>query len=286
METTLRDRICVVTGATSGMGQATATTLAHLGATVVLVARNPVKGETVRDLIRQQTGNSRVEVLLADLASLQETRALAQAIRQQYAQVHVLINNAGGIHFKRETTTEGMEKTLAVNFLTPFLLTQELLDLMKGSAPARIINISSSVERLGRINWKDIQRSRGYISFPAYSQAKLLLLLATYELARRLDGTGVTANAVVPGPVATNFGKDNRVLSWLFSHARSPEAGAHTTIALASAAEYAGVSGKAWYNDKAVRTSRASYDVALQRRAWELGERLTQPMPTAAALSA
>ena len=279
METTLNNMVCLVTGATSGMGKATATALAQMGATVVLVARNQQKGEAVCNEIRTQTENQQVDVLLADLSSRAAIHTLAATFKERYPRLHVLVNNAGGIFFQRETTVDGLEMTLAVNHCAPFLLTHLLRDVLMTSAPARIINISSSVERVGTINLADIQRARRYSGFPAYAQAKLALLMTSYEWARRLEGTGVTVNAVTPGPVATNFGYQNRVLSFLFSFARSAEQGAQTAIYLASSPKVATVTGKAFYHEKERRSSPKSYNVALQQRLWLLSEALTGIAP-------
>ncbi len=285
MQMTMRNQVCMITGATSGMGKATAAALAQMGATVILVARNRSKGETVRDEIRAQSGNINVEVLFADLSSQQSIRELVDTFRQRYQQLHVLVNNAGGIFFKRETSVDGFEMTFALNHLGYFLLTDLLLDTLKASAPARIINISSSVERVGNINLNDLQSEKRYMSFGAYSQSKLATMLFTYELARRLAGTGVTVNAVTPGPVATNFGKTSTgivpaVFSFLFSFARSPEDGARTAIYLASSPEVEGVTGKAFYHSKELRSSKKSYDVELQQKIWQISEELTR-MPVA-----
>ncbi|HET8912085.1 MAG TPA: SDR family oxidoreductase [Ktedonobacteraceae bacterium] len=280
MQMTMLHKVCMVTGATSGMGKATAAALAQMGATVVLVARNRSKGEAVRDEIRQQSGNTNVEVLYADLSSLQAVRELATTFQQQYQQLHVLINNAGGIFFKREATADGLETTLVVNHLAPFLLTCLLLDTLKANAPARVINISSNVERIGNINFADLQGKKRYISFLAYSQAKLAMMLFTYELARRCEGTGVTVNAVTPGPVATGFGKGgnsfmNRVLPFFFRFATSAEEGAQTAIYLASSPTVERVTGKAFYHSKEQSSSRKSYSIALQKRVWQVSQKLT-----------
>jgi len=281
MDTSMQERICMVTGATSGMGKATAAALAEKGATVILVARTAEKGERVRDEIRARSGNPRVEALYADLSSQAAIHALAERFKQQYQHLDVLVNNAGGIFLRRETTVDGLEMTLAVNHLAPFLLTHLLLGVLRTSSPARIINISSSVERVGAISFSNLQRTTRYVGFTAYAQAKLALLLATYESARRLDGTGVTVNAVAPGPVATNFGKQSRVLSFLFGFARSAEAGAQTAIYLASAPEVAHITGQAFYHKKALRSSRASHNRAIQRRLWQVSEELTGISATA-----
>ena len=190
-------------------------------------------------------------------------------------QVHVLVNNAGGIFFRREMTGDGIEMTLAVNHCAPFLLTHLLRDVLIASASARIINISSSVERMGTINFNDLQRAKRYFGFSAYSQAKLALLLATYEWAERLAGIGVTVNAVTPGPVATNFGKENRVLSTIFSFATTAEQGAQTAIYLATAPEIANVTGKAFSHNRERPSSRASHDRGTQDKLWTITEKLT-----------
>jgi NAD(P)-dependent dehydrogenase (short-subunit alcohol dehydrogenase family) len=279
MQTTLHDRVCVVTGATAGMGKATAAALAAMGATVVLVARNRAKGEAVRDEIRQRSGNPNVDVLVADLASQQSIRDLAATIKKQYPQIHVLVNNAGGIFFKRTTTVDGLETTFALNHLAYFLLTNLLLDTLVASAPARIINISSNSQAVGRIDFDNLQRERRYMAFGAYAQSKLANVLFTYELARRLEGTGVTVNTITPGPVATNFGLGGKGVLKLFPMlfrviGTSAEQGAETAIYLASSPDVEGVTGKAFYRCEELATSPRSYDRALQQRLWQVSEGL------------
>lgn len=281
MQTIMQNRVCMITGATSGMGKATATALANMGATVVLVARNQSKGEAVRDEIRAQSGNMNVEVMLADLSSQQAIHALVKNFQQSYQHLHVLINNAGGIFFTRETTVDGMEMTFAVNHLAPFLLTSLLLDTMKASVPAHIINISSSLERIGSLNLDDLQSEKRYISIVAYAQVKLATMLFTYELARRIERTGVTVNAVTPGPVATDFGKNGNhpmsvILPLLFRFATPAEKGAQTAISLASSPLFAGMNGKVFYHQKELHSSRKSYNVALQKKLWQASEELTK----------
>ncbi len=271
----------MITGATSGMGKATAAALANMGATVILVARNQSKGEAVRDEIRAQSGNPNVEVLYADLSSQQSIRALVKTFQQSYQHLHVLVNNAGGIFFKRETTVDGLEMTFAVDYLAPFLVANLLLDTMKASTPAHIINISSSLERIGGLNLDDLQSKKRYVSVVAYAQAKLAMMLFTYELARRIEGTGVTVNAVTPGPVATDFAKNgnhpmNAVMPLLFRFATSAEKGAQTAISLASSPVFAGINGKVFYHQKELHSSRKSYNVALQKKLWQASEELTE----------
>ncbi len=262
------------------MGKATASALAKLGAEVVLVARNQSKGEVVRDEIINESGNPNISVLNADLSSQRSIRALADTFQRNYQHLQVPVNNAGGIFFRREITVDGLEMSFAVNHLAPFLLVNLLLDVMKGSAPARIINISSNVERIGKINFDDLQAQKGYNGLGAYAQAKLGSMLFIYELARHLEGTGVTANAVRPGPVATNFARNghhplNFLLPVLFRFATPEEEAAQTAIALASDTRFEGVNGKAYYKGKELHSSRKSYDVEIQKCLWQVSEELT-----------
>jgi NAD(P)-dependent dehydrogenase (short-subunit alcohol dehydrogenase family) len=281
MTAAMHGNVVLITGATSGIGQASALGLAKRGATVVLVARNQAKGLAVRDAIRAASGNPQVDVLYADLSSQQAVRGLAADVQQRYPQLHVLINNAGGIFFRRETTVDGLELTFALDHLAYFLLTNLLLPTLRASAPARIINISSNAEASGRINFADLQATRRYAAFPVYAQAKLANMLFTYELARRLDGSGVTVNAVRPGPVATNFGGSgrswlNRLFPLIFRViGKPPEQAAETVIMLASAPELAQVSGKAFYDMREQQTSAQARDSATQQRLWQVSAALT-----------
>jgi NAD(P)-dependent dehydrogenase (short-subunit alcohol dehydrogenase family) len=281
MDRSLQGRVCLITGATSGIGKAAAAELAQRGATVILVARNHAKGAAVRDELRAHSGNQQIDLLVADLSSQKDIRALATSVEQRYKELHVLINNAGGIFFRRETTVDGLELTFALDHLAYFLLTNLLLDLLKGSAPARIINISSGAEASGRINFDDLQSTRSYNPYAVYAQAKLANMLFTYALARRLHGSGVTVNAVTPGPVATNFGGSgtgilNRMFPLLFSVIGKPPAfAAATVVELASNPVFATVTGKAFYGGREKQTSPRSHDVALQERLWQLSAELT-----------
>jgi NAD(P)-dependent dehydrogenase (short-subunit alcohol dehydrogenase family) len=278
----MEGKVALITGATSGIGQASALGLAKLNATVVLVARNQEKGLAVRDAIRAQSGNPHVEVLFADLSSQQAIRELASSFQQRYEHLHVLVNNAGGIFFRRETTVDGLELTFALDHLAYFLLTNLLLEKLKISAPARIINVSSNAEANGRINFDDLQATQRYAALPVYAQAKLANMLFTYELARRLVSSGVTVNAVRPGPVATNFGGSgrswiNRLFPLIFRMiGKSPAEAAETVIMLASAPELAGVSGKAFYDSREQPTSAHSRDIAIQQRLWQVSAELTE----------
>jgi len=200
------EKVCLITGATSGIGKATAMGLASMGASVVMVGRDRGRGEAALAEIKTKSANASVDLMLADLSSQEEIRRLAHEFKDTYPRLDVLINNAGVIRSKRVTTADGIEMTFAVNHLAPFLLTDLLLDVLKASAPSRIVNVASGEQRNGTIDFDDLQGENGYKGAKAYGQSKLATVLFTYELARRIEGTGVTANCVHPGVVGTNLG--------------------------------------------------------------------------------
>jgi retinol dehydrogenase-14 len=274
-------RTCLVTGATSGIGKAAASALARLGAELVLVARDPARGQATADELRVATGNARVELLLADLASQASIRQAAEEIERTHDRLHVLVNNAGGYWATRHVTVDGLELTFALNHLAYFLLTNLLLDRLRASAPARIVNVTSSAQAFGDLRLDDLQFQRRYRGQAAYNQSKLANVLFTYELARRLDGTGVTVTCAAPGVTRTNFGRDDsgpvmRLLTPLARpFMRSPEQGADTPVWLASSPEVEGVTGRYYGSRRARRSSRRSYDTELARRLWQISEELT-----------
>lgn len=277
----MQGRVCLVTGATSGIGKATALGLARQGARVILVARNQAKGEATRQEIQTVSGNSAVDLLLADLASQASVHQLAATVIERYPQLHVLVNNAGVFMLKRRETVDGLEMTFAVNHLAPFLLTQLLLDRLKASAPARVVNVCSGAHTSGKIDWQQLQLQKGYQVWQAYTQSKLAMLLCSYELARRLEGTGITVNCVHPGFVFTNMGMNNvgpRTQAVArFALARlgsSPERGAQTSLYVATSPEVERVTGRYFARCKPVRSSPGSYDEASQHRMWEESTRL------------
>jgi NAD(P)-dependent dehydrogenase (short-subunit alcohol dehydrogenase family) len=283
MNTSMQGKLCLVTGATSGIGKATALGLAQVGATVVMVGRDREKGEAVQREIKTKSGNEAVDLLLADLSSQESIRQLAEDFLQRYTKLHVLINNAGLISMRRRETVDGLEVTFAVNLLAPFLLTNLLLDVIKASAPSRIINVSSASHEAGYINMDDLQLERHYRFLRAYGQSKLALVLFTYELARRLQGTGVTANCLHPGFVASNFGQNGTglisrvVVNLIFSNfGVSPEEGAKMSIFLATSPEVEGVTGKYFVKSIPKRSAPITYDEALQRQLWEESARLVK----------
>lgn len=276
MNTSMQGKICMVTGANSGIGKATALALAQMGATIVMVCRDQARGEAARSEIITKSGNNAVDLLQADLSSQQSIRQLAAHFQQDYAHLHVLINNVGAAFpGRRRETVDGAEMTFAVNYLAPFLLTRLLLDVLKASAPARIINVSSAAQASGHLQMDDLQAEKRYRPMRAYPQAKLALVLFTYELARRLQGTGVTVNCLHPGFVATHFGQSGTgpalrlLIKVLGSFGTSPEKGARTSIYLASSPEVEGVTGNYFVQSAPRRSASISYDESLQRQLWE-----------------
>jgi retinol dehydrogenase-12 len=278
-------KVCLITGATSGIGLVTARELARRGARVLLVGRNREKCASVVQQIQAQTGSRQVEALLADLSSRAEVRRLAREVLERTGRLDVLVNNAGGIWMQRQETVDGLEMTFAVNHLACFLLTLLLLDRLKASAPARVVNVSSRAHRRARLDFDDLQSRKSYSGWGAYCRSKLANLLFTFELARQLSGTGVTANALHPGWVATGFAGNNRGLTgrlfYLAAHlfALSPEQGAKTVIHLASSPEVEGVNGKYFAAEKIVPSSPASLDEADAKRLWQMSLDLTQQTP-------
>ncbi len=270
-------KVCVVTGANSGIGRVTAIDLAGRGATVVLICRDHAGGSAVVEEIGRRGGNA--VLLIADLASQRQVREVAAAFLKRFDRLDVLINNAGVAGWStRFETEDGLERTFAVNHLAPFLMTNLLLDTLKASAPSRVVTVSSAAHRNYTIDLDDLQGERRYSGFGAYSRSKLANILFTHELSRRLEGTGVTANCLHPGVVATGIFRN--VPAWLrviFTSrlVMSPERGADTTIYLATAPELAEVSGQYFVKRKPVRPSRASRDAETARRLWWASEVLT-----------
>ncbi len=279
-QTMMRDRICLVTGATGGMGVVIARELAAQGATVVLVGRDAHKGAAIQREIAQATGNTAVDLLLADLSSQQEIRRLVEEIRRRYGQLHVLVNNAGVHIQERHLSPDGLEMNLAVNHLASFLLTDLLLDTLRPSAPARIVNVASN-SMTKTIDLDDLQSERSFVPFAVYGQAKLAMVLCTYALARRLVGTGVTVNALHPGITATKIIGDvapplaRPFLGVIKRFLQTPEQGARTALYLATSPAVEGVSGRYFVREQETRSVPMSYNVALQERMWAISARLT-----------
>lgn len=269
----------MVSGATSGIGEATALALAQQGADVIVVGRNPQKGAATVNKIKTRTSNFSVKFMLADLSSQKDIRRLAEQFKSNYQRLDVLVNNAGGMFLSRQETIDGYEMTLALNHLAYFLLTNLLIEPLKASGMARIINVSSSAHwSCTEIKFDDLQFKKEYNGKKAYAQSKLANILFTYEVNRRLHGSGITVNAVHPGAVITNFRRNNGWISWarhVIAYLRTrelvgPIEGAKTSVYLATSPEVEGVSGKYFVNLKAVTSSNASYDEEVAMRLWEV----------------
>ena len=277
---TMKGKLCVVTGATSGIGRETALALARTGAAVVVVGRNREKSEFTVSNIKKETGNNAVEYMLADLSSQAEIHQLVESFKSRHDRLDVLVNNAGSFFLFRKESVDGIEMFFALNHLAYFLLTNLFLDTIEASAPARIINVSSGSHLRATINFDDLQNRRGYWGPRVYGESKLANVLFTYELARRLEGTGVTVNALHPGFVATNMGANN---GWIVRLVRplmnlkaiDVEEGARTPVYLATSSEVEGVTGKYFYKCREVSSSEASHDEAVARRLWQVSAEMT-----------
>lgn len=279
---TMSGRTCLVTGAAGGLGKATALGLAQLGATVLMVARDRGSGAAAADEIRRRLSpRVALEVLVADLSAQRQVRALAAEVIARHPRLDVLVNNAAAVHAERRLSEDGLEMTFATNHLAPFLLTNLLAGPLANAAPARVINLSSYLHRMARtIPWDDLQSERAYDRHAVYNRTKLMNVLFTYGLARRLDGNGVTANCLHPGwPLKTELGRDERGFARLFDRlsrvvAKSPEDGARTTIFLASSPDVAAISGRFFMNCKLAESSSLSHDEVAADRLWSISAEL------------
>lgn len=277
----LQGKLCLITGGTNGIGKSTAQELARMGATVVIVGRDAQKTAQVVAEIRAATGNQNVDSLLADLSSQQAIRRLASEFKNKYAQLHVLLNNAGAVFMQRQLSVDGIEMTFALNHLAPFLLTNLLLEPLKASTPARIINVSSGAHTSGKIEFDNLQGERNF-GPKAYDNSKLANLLFTLALARRVAGSGVTVNALHPGFVSTGFGKNNpgflmkliRAVVPLI--ARSAEKGAATSIYLASSPALQNISGKYFVDCKVTQPAPQASDSAVAEKLWDISAAMVQ----------
>ena len=276
-------KTCIVTGANSGIGKETALGLAQIGARMVMVCRNAEKGKAALEEIRRESGSSQVDLLIADMSSQASVRALAEQIRQKYPCLDVLVNNAGGAAWARTLSAEGFELTLAANYLGAALLTLLLLDLLKASAPARIVNVSSSESQDARLDMQDLRfERRKYSAVAAYRQSKLLMNVFTFELARRLAGTGVTANCLHPGAVATNIWSADStpsivklIVPLMKPFMLSSKQGASVSLYLATSPEVAQVSGEYFVKSKPAKSKPLSRDPKLMAEVWLCTEKMT-----------
>jgi retinol dehydrogenase 14 len=266
----------LITGGAGGIGKATAVGLARLGARVGITGRDLRRVEAAAVEIRAATGNPNVDAFGADMSSQAEVRRLAAEVLAAYPRLDVLVNNVGGFWATRHVTADGLEHTFAVNHLAGFLLTNLLLDRLKASAPARVVIVSSGAQSMGRIEFADLQGERHYSGQEAYNQSKLADVMFTYELARRLEGTGVTANTLHPGVVNTGFGAEDPSAIFRFlvplvrPFMKSPQQGAATSIYVASSSDVEGVTGKYFANRTARTSNKASYDTATTARLWQV----------------
>jgi NAD(P)-dependent dehydrogenase (short-subunit alcohol dehydrogenase family) len=278
--TTMKDKVVMITGANSGIGKAASLAIAKMSATLVMVVRNKERGETARAEIIKKSQNSSVDLLLADLSSLESVRQLTSEFEKKYSRLHVLINNAGLFNQRRNITTDGYENTFATNYLAPFLLTNLQLGTLKASAPSRIINVSSVGHYNGHINFDDLNLEKEYGGWKAYGQSKLALVLFTHELAKKLQGTGVTVNAVHPGTVATNIwtrplGPAGFIMSLPKLFMTSPQKGAETIVYLASSDDAKGLNGEYLEKLKVKKSSDESYNEEIAQRLWDVSVKLT-----------
>jgi NAD(P)-dependent dehydrogenase (short-subunit alcohol dehydrogenase family) len=275
----MKDQTVLITGATSGIGKATAKELAAQGARVLITYRDREKGEKTLDEIQGSIGNKAIRLYELDLASLESVRRLAEKIRADIPQLHVLINNAGGYYGYRKTTREGFEYSFGVNHLGHFLLTNLLKEPLQ-AGKARIINVSSGAQRMGHIRFEDLMLEKNYAGFRAYSQSKLANIIFTYELARRWEETGVSAFAMHPGAVRTNFGKESSPLFRLLlalgkPFLKSPRKGADTIVYLAFSPDVEGQTGKYYAYRKPLESNPESYDREVGKRLWNVSSELT-----------
>lgn len=276
----MKNKTVVITGANSGIGYVTALEIAKLGAEVVMVCRNKDKAEAARQEIIKKSSNTAILLKIADLSSQKQIRLLAEEIKKEYPIIDVLINNAGVLVPERRESEDGIELTWATNHLAYFLLTNLLLDNLKAAPAARIVNVASEVQQIGNIYWDDIGLTKSYTPLKAYAQSKLANIMFSNELAKRLEGTKVTTNALHPGAVATNFGSDGKgLIAWLFKTFRwsllSAEKGAETSIWLATSPQAEGLTGQYFTKKKAIKAKTIAYSKEALKRLWELSEQMT-----------
>jgi NAD(P)-dependent dehydrogenase (short-subunit alcohol dehydrogenase family) len=276
----MKDKTVLITGATSGIGRVTAIELTKKGANVVFIARNEEKSKKLISDTKLMMPDAKIDYIIADMVSLKQVREAADKFKSKYARLDVLINNAGGYFNPRSVTADGFETTFGVNYLSHFLLTGLLLDLLKKSAPSRIVNVSSMAYMMGHIDFNDLMSEKKYHGMKVYAQSKLANLIFSNTLAEKLQGTGVTSNALHPGVVNTNFSKDSTgqtgkfftLFGFLF---KTPEKGARTSIYLASSPEVNNITGKFFINCKSAKTRlKETRDPEVARKLWEISEKL------------
>ena len=284
----MKNKVCIVTGANSGMGKIIATDLANKGATLIMVCRIREKPHVALNEVSAKSKNPNIELMITDLSSQKEIRELANKIKEKYPKIDLLINNAGGMNFKYSETSQGIETTFATNHLAYFLLTNLLLDNLKASENARIINIASEASKNAKIDFEDINLKKDYSTFKAYSQSKLANILFTYELARRLNNQNnnnnnqcnITVNCVHPGNIPnTKLGQGSKLFANFIKtlpkdQILTPEEGAKTTIWLATSKDAQEITGKYFYKKEQIKSNPISYNLNIAKRLWELSEGL------------
>ena len=274
----MKNRICLITGANSGIGRAAAVELARLGATVVLVCRTPEKGQAAASEIRSESGSSSVDHLAADLSSQASIKNMVAEYKKRYPALHVLLNNAGMAPAKRRLSADGIEMTFAVNHLAYFLLSRLLMESLRAGGSSRIVNVSSEAHRSGVLDFENLQAEKSFSTWGVYSLSKLCNLLFTQELSKRLQGSGVTANALHPGFVSTAIFRETPALLKMFvrGFAMDSRKGAETSVYLASSPEVGSVSGKYFIKKKEAQPADKALDASAAQRLWEISEKLAQ----------
>lgn len=266
----------LITGGTGGIGKAAAVALASMGARVAITGRERARADRAAAEIIGASGNRAVDVFVADMSSQAEVRRLASEILASYPELDVLVNNVGGFWAHRHVTADGLEHTFALNHLAPFLLTNLLLERLTASAPARVVTVSSGAQSMGTVDFDDLMGERNYSGQDAYNQSKLANVMFTYELARRLEGTRVTANVLHPGVTNTAFGSEDTARGWgpliamMRPFMKSPERGAETPVYLAASPHVEGVTGRYFASRKAKPSNKSSYDAATMARLWQV----------------
>jgi retinol dehydrogenase 14 len=273
----------LITGGTGGIGRAAAIGLSSMGARVGITGRDRARAEGAAAAIARESGNPAIDIFVADMSSQADVRRLADEVLVAYPRLDVLLNNVGGFWAHRHVTADGLEHTFALNHLAPFLLTSLLLDRLIASAPARIVTVSSGAQSLGKIDFDDLMGERRYSGQQAYNQSKLANVMFTYELAKRIEGSGVTATVLHPGVTSTGFGSEDMARGWgplialMRPFMKSPERGAETPIYLASSPEAEGVTGRYFADRKAKKSHESSYDSATTGRLWDVSADLVGP---------
>jgi NAD(P)-dependent dehydrogenase (short-subunit alcohol dehydrogenase family) len=277
----VKDKVCVITGGTDGIGKAAAYGLAVQGARLLVHGRDPDKGARAVAELKARSGNPAIEFLQADFGSLADVRRLAATVIEHTPHIDVLVNNAGGVFGKRTLSKDGYEMTFAVNHLAPFLLTHLLVDTLKSGRESRVVTTASNAHRGAKISFDDLQATRKYSAMGAYGSSKLANILFTRALAKRLQGTAVTATSLHPGFVRTNFGRNvemSRLLKLIFGFAarfaRSPEKGAETVVYLATSPQVQGASGGYYFDCKPIPPSSAAQDDNAAEHLWQVSEQL------------